>query len=140
MKFISLFVLGVMAVSTNALAQAPADAIDTALLAAPARQRAEAAVVKWNADFTYDTLKKGTNRLVCFDRSGFPGQRPFSIMCTSIANLDRETQNLKFEADGAGDRTKTRAMVAAAEKDGTRVKPEYGSVWYHLAGDDQEHA
>jgi hypothetical protein len=26
------------------------------------------------------------------------------------------------------------AALAAAEKDGTRVKPEYGSIWYHLMG------
>jgi hypothetical protein len=31
-------------------------------------------------------------------------------------------------------------MLDAAEKDGTRVKPEYGSVWYHMLGADREHA
>jgi hypothetical protein len=31
-------------------------------------------------------------------------------------------------------------MLDAAEKDGSRVKPEYGSVWYHLMGPDREHA
>ena len=31
-----------------------------------------------------DTLRKGTNRLVCFDKSGLPGQLPFSIECTSV--------------------------------------------------------
>ena len=75
---------------------------------------------------TYDTLKKGTNRLVCYDRSGFPLQQPFSIECTSIANLDRVAQNMKAEA--TGDKAKSEAMLAAQEKDGTRVKPEYGSV------------
>ena len=79
MKLISLFVLGVMAVSTNALAQASADAIDTALLAAPANLREEATVIRWKPNHTYETLKKGTNRLVCYDRSGFPLERPFSI-------------------------------------------------------------
>ena len=137
MKRIALLVLGVMAVSTSALAQAPADAIATALAAAPANLREGATVVKWKPDFTYDTLKKGTSRLVCYDRSGFPLQQPFSIECTSIANLDRVAQNLKFEA--AGDKSKTQAMLDAAEKDGTRAKPEYGSVWYHLMGPDREH-
>ena len=137
MKRIALFVLGVMAVSTSALAQAPADAIDKALAAAPANLREGATVVRWKPDFTYDPLKKGTNRLVCFDRSGFPQQQPFSLECSSIANLDRVAQNLKFEA--AGDKAKTQALVDAAEKDGTRVKPEYGSVWYHLTGPDREH-
>jgi hypothetical protein len=138
MKRISLLVLVVIAVSISALAQTPDDAVEKALLAAPANLREGATVVKWKADFTYDTLKKGTNRLVCYDRSGFPEQQAFSIECTSLANLDRVAQNLKFEA--AGDKAKTQAMLDAAEKDGTRVKPEYGSVWYHYMGADREHA
>ena len=64
MKRIVLFVLGVMAVSTSALAQAPDNAVTTAVLALPANLRDEATVVKWKSDFTYDTLKKGTNGLV----------------------------------------------------------------------------
>ena len=136
MNRILLLVLGVVAVSASAWAQAPS-ALDTALLAAPANLREAATVIKWKPDFTYDTLRKGTNRLVCYDRSGFPQQQPFSIECTSIANLDRAAQNLKFEA--AGDKAKTQALLDAAEKDGTRVKPEFGSVWYHIAGADREH-
>ena len=31
-------------------------------------------------------------------------------------------------------------IIEAAEKDGTRVKPEYGSVWYHVMGPDREKA
>src|SRR6266404_6881913 len=138
MKRIALFVLGGVLVSTSALAQAPDAAVETALLAAPANLREGATAIKWKPDFTYDTLKKGTNRLVCYDRSGLPEQQAFSVECTSVANVDRVAQNLKFEA--AGDKIKTQAMVDAAEKDGTRVKPEYGSVWYHLMGADREHA
>jgi hypothetical protein len=139
MKRIVFAVLGVMAVvSTSALAQAPDDAVDRALSAAPVPLREGATVIKWKPDFTYDTLKKGTSRLVCYDRSGFPEQQPFSIECTSIGNLDRVAQSLKFEA--VGDKAKTQALVDAAEKDGTRLKPEYGSVWYHLMGADKEHA
>ena len=136
MKRIALLVLGVMAASTSASAQAPAD-LDKALLPAPANLREAATVIKWKPDFTYDTLRKGTNRLVCYDRSGFPLQQPFSIECTSIANLDRVAQNMKAEA--AGDKAKSEAMLDAAEKNGTRAKPEFGSVWYHLAGADREH-
>ena len=154
MKRIALCVLVVMAVSTSALAQgregrgAPAPPpplepgasqtdVDKALLAAPANLKDQATVIRWKSDFAYDTLRKGTNRLVCYDRSGLPQQQPFSIECTSIANLDREAQNLKFEA--AGDRAKTQALLDAAEKDGTRAKPEFGSVWYHLMGPDKDH-
>ena len=134
MKRIVLFVLGVLTVATSVLAQAPAD-IEKSLLAAPANLREGATVVKWKSDFTYDTLKKGTNRLACFDKSGMPGQPAFMVECTSIANLDRVAQNLKIEAMG----DKKKAMLDAAEKDGTRVKPEFGSVWYHVMGPDAEH-
>jgi hypothetical protein len=141
MKRTALFVLGVVAVSTSAWAQAPApvpaDPIGRPLAAAPANMREAATVIKWKPDFTYDTLRKGTNRLVCYDRSGFPQQQPFSLECTSIANIDRVAQNLKAEA--AGDKAKTQAMLDGWEKDGTRVKPEFGSVWYHLVGPDAEH-
>jgi hypothetical protein len=112
--------------------------VDTILLCAPANQREAATVVKWKPDQTYETIKKGTNRLVCYDRSGFPLQQPFSIECTSIANLDRVAQNMKAEA--TGDKAKSQALLDAQEKDGTRVKPEFGSVWFHLAGPDKEHA
>lgn len=138
MKRIAMVLLGVMAVSIGARAQAPDPAVETALLAAPATLRDGAAVIKWKSDFTYETLRKGTNRLVCYDRTGLPEQQPFSIECTSTSNLDRVAQNLKFEANG--DKVKTQAMLDAAEKDGTRVKPEYGSVWYHMLGPDREHA
>src|SRR5881392_188502 len=112
--------------------------VDKALFAAPAALRNQATVIKWKPDFTHDTLRKGTNGLVCYDRSGFPLQQPFSVECTGIANLDRQAQNLKAEA--LGDRTKTQAMLNDQETNGTRVKPAFGSVWYHLAGADREHA
>ena len=138
MKRIALFAVAVATTWTvGAYAQAALDN-DTILLAAPANLRAEATVIKWKPDQTYDTLKKGTNRMVCYDRSGFPQQQAFSIECTSLGNLPRAAQNLKFEA--LGDKAKTQAALDAAEKDGTRVKPEFGSVWYHLQGADKDHA
>src|SRR5579871_2209625 len=133
MKRIALILLGLAAVSTGALAQTPDDAIATAVLAAPANLRDGATVIKWKPDFTYDVLRKGTNKLVCYDRSGFPEQQAFSIECTStMDNLPRVAQNMKLEA--LGDKMKTQAALDAAEKDGTRVKPVYGSVWYHAMG------
>src|SRR6185369_566539 len=98
---------------------------------------AGATVIKWKPDFTYDTLKKGTNRLVCFDKSVFPGAQPFMVECTSIANLDRVAQNMKLEA--IPDKKASLAAFDAAEKDGTRIKPEFGSVWLHMSGPDREH-
>ena len=133
-----LFVLGVLAVSTTAVAQTTEETIERALAAAPRQMKEGATVIKWKADNTYDTLKKGTNRLVCYDRSGEPGQQPFAVQCTSIANLDRVAQNRKFEA--ISDRATRQAALDAAEKDGTRVKPEFGSVWLTMNGPDREHA
>jgi hypothetical protein len=153
MKRTALFVTGiVVAVSIVTLAQggrapAPPPAlepgasqadVDKALIAAPAAQKDQATVVKWKPDFTYDTLRKGTNRLVCYDRSGLPQQQPFSVQCTSVGNLERVAQNLRAQA--MGDRDKSEAWLAEAEKNGTRVKPEYGSMWHSVAGPSREQA
>ena len=130
--------LGVLAVSTGALAQTTAESIDRPLAAAPRQMREGAAVIKWNPDYTYETLKKGTNRLVCFDRSGEPGEQPFAVQCTTVGNLERVAQNRRFEA--VTDAAKRQAMLDAAEANGTRVKPEYGSMFISMSGPDQEHA
>src|SRR5712691_3921242 len=138
MKRIVLIALGVLAVSENEIAQTTAEIIDRALAAAPRQMKEGAAVIKWKADYTYETLKPGTNRMVCYDRSGEPGQQPFAVQCTSVANLPRVAQNRKFEA--MTDKTARQAALDAAEKDGTRVKPEYGSVWLTMNGADQARA
>jgi len=132
-------VLGTLAVSATAFAQ-PTDAerIERALMAAPRNMKEGATVVKWKADNTYETIKKGTNKMVCYDRSADAGQQPFAVQCTSLANLDRVAQNRKFEA--IADKTARQAAIDAAEKDGTRVKPEYGSVWLTMNAADKEHA
>src|SRR3989442_4292127 len=138
MKRIVVIVLGGLAVWTSAFAQTTEETIERALAAAPRQMKEGARVIKWKPDFTYETLKKGTNRLVCYDRSGQPGQQPFAVQCTSIANLDRVAQNRKFEA--ITDKAARQAALDAAEKDGTRVKPEFGSVWLTMNGPDREHA
>ena len=113
---------------------ASTDPIERALAAAPRNMREGAMVIKWKPDHTYETLRPGKNRLVCYDQSGEPTEQPYSIQCTSVANLDRVAQNKKFEAEA--DKVKRQEMLDAAEKDGSRVKPEYGSVFYTLAGAD----
>jgi hypothetical protein len=137
MKRIVLIALGVAAASIGAFAQTPD--IDTPLLALPANLRADAGVIKWKqADHTYETLKPSKNMLVCYDRSGFPLQQPFSLECTDQRNLDRVKQNM--EAEALGDRMKSEARLNEQEKAGTRVKPVFGSVWYHLMGMSKEMA
>jgi L-lactate utilization protein LutC len=149
MKRTFLVIFGIVAVTTGIWAQdrgtpPPAPSlepgasqadVDRAVLAAPANLRAQATVIKWKADGSYDTLRKGTNRLVCYDVSGFPLHAAFEVVCTMNANLPRVVQNLKAEA--LGDRAKSEAMLNEQEKNGTRVKPEFGSVWYHVEGPNQ---
>ncbi len=136
MKLIILVVVGVVSIQAGANAQTTAETIEQALGAAPRRTREGATVIKWNADYSYETLKEGTNRLVCYNRSDERNRRPFAVVCTSIGNLDRATQNRRFRMESA-DRAEERAMVAAAEENGTRVLPEYGSVWIHMDGPDR---
>jgi hypothetical protein len=112
--------------------------VDAALVAAPAGPtRDQATVIKWTrsgATYSYSTLRKGTNRMVCYDRSGFPMQQAYSIECTSLGNLDRVKQNLEVEALGVSDRAAAQAKFDELEKSGQRVKPEFGSVFYHQMG------
>ena len=62
MTRLAFAVLGALVLSTSAWAQAPADAaIEKALLAAPENMKKDATVVAFKPDFTYDTIKKGTN-------------------------------------------------------------------------------
>jgi hypothetical protein len=138
MNRLAVIVLGVLALSTTAWAQTADEALERALAAAPRNLKEGATVIKWKPDHTYDTLRKGTNRLVCYDQSGEPSEQPFSSQCTSIANLDRVAQNKKFEA--MADKAARAAALEAAEKDGSRVKPEFGSVFYTFAGANRESA
>jgi hypothetical protein len=137
MHRLGLIALSGLAISASVLAQTTPE-MERALTAAPAQQRDGATIIKWKADGTYDTLRKGTNRLVCYDRSGEPGRAAFAVQCTSIANLDRVAQNRKFEA--MTDAAARQKAEDAAEANGTRVKPEYGSVWYTMNGPDQAQA
>lgn len=139
MKRVVLIGVGLLAMSATALAQAPAGNLDAALAAAPGNMRDGAMVIKWKADGSYDTLRPGTNRLVCYDQSGEPAEQPFSSQCTSVGNLERVKQNKVYEAKET-DRAKREAALAELEKAGTRVKPEFGSVFYTVSGKDQASA
>lgn len=129
--------------SEPAAAGSPNDALPTGayiermLLGAPANLRPATGVIRWKADGTYETLKAGTNRLVCFDRSGEDRRNPFAVQCTSVGNLPRVAQNRKFRLESKTN-DEEQAKVAAAEKNGTRVKPEYGSPWINTNGQDAQ--
>ena len=139
MKLLTTAFLLVAAGSIALMAQTSPE-IDKALLPAPAQMAAGATVIKWKSDFTYDTVRKGTNRLVCYERPIPPGgQQPFSVECTSIANLERVAASLRIEASTA-DQNERRAAFEAAEKAGKWPKPEFGSVFYNMTGASQAQA
>ena len=138
MKRVVLIVLGVFVFAPHAFAQLAEQTVERALAPLPANAREAATVVKWNADFTHEVVKQGTGPLVCYDQSGQPGEQPFSAQCTSMANLPRVAQNRKFEA--VADREARTKMLAEAEANGTRVKPQYGSMWIAMSGKDMASA
>jgi hypothetical protein len=126
-----------LATASVASAQTDQEMIDRALLGAPAGMvRQNASVVKWDANGKEVVVKQGTNDVVCWDQSVWPGQRPFSVHCTSKASMARVDQNREFfyKAGNAADAEK---LVQEAEKAGKRVAPEYGAGHYGLVGNDQ---
>src|SRR5678809_728457 len=67
MKRTILAGIGTLALTAGVFAQAPAAGqFDNALAAAPGNMKDGAMVIKWKADGSYDTLRPGTNRLVCY--------------------------------------------------------------------------
>ena len=132
----TVLVVTMLLLSASAFAQAPDPALEKALLPAPPQMKAAATVIKWKSDFTYDTLRKGTNRLVCYERPTQAGQPAFSVECTSIANLERVAQSLKIEASTTDPKAR-RTAFEEAEKAGKWTKPEFGSVFYNMTGADQ---
>lgn len=138
MRRVVIMLLGSFVLATSAFAQTNEEIIEKALSAAPRQAKDGASVVKWKADYTYDVIKKGTNNWVCFDRSGEPGEQPFAVQCTSMGNLPRVAQNRKFEA--IQDAKERQAALDAAEANGTRVKPEYGSAFISSNGKDMASA
>jgi len=133
-----LIVLVAVVASSGAFAQSNDAEIERALTPAPRNMKEGATVIHWKADGTYDTLKKGTNTMVCYDWSGQPGRQPFAVQCTSVKNLDRVAQNIKLAS--IKDQAERRAAVEKMDKDGTRAKPEFGSVWLTMNAPDKEHA
>jgi len=127
----------VLLVAIPANAQSTSETVEIALLAAPTRARADATVIDWDENGNRVVLRQGSNGLVCYDRSGDPGQRPFSVQCTSEGNLPRIEQNRKA-LEEAGNRARAQKLLDALEANGTRETPEFGSVWHSLNGNERE--
>ena len=139
MKRIIFAIVGVLSVSASAQAQTPAETIALALEASLARFGGDVTLISWNADFTYETVSDGSNGIVCYDRADERDRAPFSAQCTSLNNLERVAQNRRFRA-ATSDTPGESAMIVAAEAAGTRVLPEYGSIWFRMDGPDRASA
>ncbi len=139
MKRIVLAVVGVLSVSVSAAAQSTAEMIERALVPAPTRTRDAVTVIKWNTDYTYETLREGTNQMVCYDRSDVPGRMAFAAQCTVLGNLERAAQNRRINILGLR-QAERNYLLAAEEENGTRAEVVYGSVWISADGQDQASA
>ena len=64
MRRIVFALVGVFAVTVSAQAQTVPEVIELAVGASLLRFPGEATHIKWNADYTYETLKEGSNTLV----------------------------------------------------------------------------
>jgi hypothetical protein len=133
MRRIMLALVGVLSVSVGAQAQTAAETIEEAVNGSLARFGGDVMLIRWNADQTYETVREGNNGLVCYDRSDERDRAPFSAQCTSVNNLERVAQNRRFRAQTT-DTPGESAMIDAAEEAGTRVQPEYGSIWFRMDG------
>ncbi len=109
--------------------------VERILLGAPARLKEDATVIKWRPDYTYETLKQGGNGLVCYNRADEDRRYTYAVQCTNVGNLPRVAQNRRFRAESKSAADEN-AMIKKAEKDGTRVKPEHGSTFININGDD----
>lgn len=106
--------------------------IERAVLAAPERMRAEATVIGFDEDGSSVVLKEGSNGILCWDSSGEPGQQGrFSAQCTSEANRARVEQNHRIVNSDDPER-----MFEEAEENGTREVAEFGTIYWHVIGDD----
>ncbi len=139
-----VFVL--LAMSASSVAQTADDQIAQiarAVLAAPAAMAGDAMVVLFAVDGSHQVLREGSNGLVCYDRSDEPG-RKFAVQCTSVENLAHvaQTHRILVAAGDAPSRPfieyleEVQTTLDAAETDGTREAPKYGSIWYSLDGRD----
>lgn len=136
----SALVLSVLTAAAAPLAaQSPAEVIEAAVAATPARFPGTATLIRWTPDHRHEVVREGTGVLVCYDRSDERGRAAFAAQCTHTANLERVAQNRRFRAASA-DADGENALIDAAEADGTRVPPMYGSLWFRMDGTSAETA
>lgn len=122
-----------------AAAQTPAEVIEAALAESLYPIEGDAMLIDWNPDYTFEVLQEGENGYVCYDRSDERDRAPFAAQCTNEGNLERVAQNRRFRAE-TEDTPGENARIREAEEAGTRVRPEYGSIWFRMDGENAESA
>lgn len=122
----------------SATGQATVDEqVERALMAAPERMRDGAMVIGFDEDGSSVVLREGSNGLMCWDSSDEPGQQGrFSAQCTSENNRARVEQNHRVVNSGTPDEVQRR--FEELEESGEREVAEFGTLYYHLIGDDPE--
>lgn len=134
MKLVLFFALVAGVFPAAAGAQSTEELIERAVLAAPARMRADASVIQLRPDGTIAVLRQGTNGIMCWDNAGRHGYNtPVDIECTTEANRARLEQNHAFQTAG-GTAEEIQARFDRAEADRTRVVSQYGSIYYRIRG------
>lgn len=115
-------------------AQSPEALIERAVLAAPARLRAEATVLQLNKDGTITVVRQGSNGLMCWDNAGRPGYNsPVDSECSTEANRTRLAENHAIQHSG-GTPEEIQARFDALEANKTRAVSQYGSIYYRVRG------
>lgn len=139
MKRSLAILLSIFWIPVAAAAQSPAEVVEAALSQSLYPIEGDAMLIDWNPDHTYEVVREGDNGFACYDRSDERDRAPFAAQCTNEGNLERVAQNRRFRAE-TDDAEAEGARIRAAEEAGTRVLPEYGSLWFRMDGEDAESA
>ena len=101
MKTLIIAMVGILTLSSGVHAQSE---IEIALTPAPSRAQDAATVIKWNADHSYETLREGSNHLVCYDRSDERARRASRSVHQLVENGEHEGGGLTAAGRCAGEK------------------------------------
>lgn len=128
-----LFIPGFFHPSSAQTIPNPANQIASAVMAAPADQRAEAEVYGYDADGNYVQLREGSNMLICV--ADDPGREGFQVVCyhRTLEPFMARGRELRAEGLSSGDIFDQREKEA---KVGTLQMPEQPATLHLLEGAD----
>ena len=125
--------LGVLIpMALSAQAPPPAVQIAAALLAAPEEARDDATVIGWTADGRNETLRRGSNDLVCLADN--PAQDGWSVACYHESLEPYMARGRDLAREGVTEGQERLRMRWAEAEAGTLAMPEEPATLYVLAG------